>query len=178
MVGWHPQLNKMDMSLSKFWEIVKDRKAWHATVHGVTKSWAQLSNQTTTMVFQFSSSNSTFHKVSIMEGEVHELTALNYSGRQILHACSDRTGVQHLSQSWEQGLVLFPCTFDISGSFRTQVSSKYLLFLIPITHLTAYSSPPTSRQNISLSYCCAFALACVISLIPPTCFSNVFLHFK
>ena len=118
--------------------------------------------------FQSSSSNPTFHKVSIMEGEVHELTALNYSGRQILHACSDRTGVQHLSQSWEQGLVLFPCTFDISGSFRTQVSSKYLLFLIPITHLTAYSSPPTSRQNISLSYCCAFALACVISLIPPT----------
>ena len=41
----------MDMSLSKLWEIVKDRKAWHATVNGVTKSWAQLSNQTTTMVF-------------------------------------------------------------------------------------------------------------------------------
>ena len=27
-----------DMSLSKFWEIVKDREAWHATVQGVTKS--------------------------------------------------------------------------------------------------------------------------------------------
>ena len=27
----------MDMSLSKFWEIVKDREAWHAAVHGVTK---------------------------------------------------------------------------------------------------------------------------------------------
>ena len=36
--------NSMDMSLSKFWEIVKDGKAWHAAVHGVTKSWTQLSD--------------------------------------------------------------------------------------------------------------------------------------
>ena len=28
----------MDMSLSRFWEMVKDREAWHAAVHGVTKS--------------------------------------------------------------------------------------------------------------------------------------------
>ena len=35
MVGWHHQLN--DMSLSKLQEIVKDRDAWHAAVHGVAK---------------------------------------------------------------------------------------------------------------------------------------------
>ena len=34
--------DSMDMSLSKLLQIVKDREAWHAAVHGVTKSWTQL----------------------------------------------------------------------------------------------------------------------------------------
>ena len=34
----------MGMSLSKLWEMGKDREVWRAAVHGVTKSWTQLSN--------------------------------------------------------------------------------------------------------------------------------------
>ena len=43
--------HSMDMSLSKLWEMVKGREAWHAAVHGVTKSRTRLSDWTATATF-------------------------------------------------------------------------------------------------------------------------------
>ena len=38
--------DSVDMSLSKFWELVIDREDWHTAVHGVAKSWTRLSGWT------------------------------------------------------------------------------------------------------------------------------------
>ena len=42
--------DSVDINLSKVQDIVKDREAWHAAVHGVTRSPTQLSNKTTMMM--------------------------------------------------------------------------------------------------------------------------------
>ena len=47
MRWWDSSIDSMDMNLSKLWEIISNREAWQATVHGVAKSQTQLSNWTT-----------------------------------------------------------------------------------------------------------------------------------
>ena len=63
--------DSMDMSLSTLWEVMKDRGAWCAVVHGVTKSWTQLS-----------------HKGSPFNGHEFEQILGDSEGQGSLESCS------------------------------------------------------------------------------------------
>ena len=82
-------IDSVDVSLSKLWEIVKDREAWHAAVHGVTKNWTWLNNSNkyfyrirksyhrilnkcqllSLFVYSLTTGNQPIEKVEIMEGK-------------------------------------------------------------------------------------------------------------
>ena len=73
MIGWHHWLN--GHSLSKLREVVKDKEAWHAMVHGAAKSQTWLSNWTTTTIVCLRKKN-TIDSSTEKEREGHETSVV------------------------------------------------------------------------------------------------------
>ena len=80
MAGLHHQ---MDMHLGKLWEMVRDREAWHAAVHGVAKSWTWLGNWITA-IWNFKSQDLNPAKLLGLDGEQSWLVSWGASHRQEL----------------------------------------------------------------------------------------------
>ena len=90
----------MDMSLSKSWELVMDREAWHDVVHGITKSRTQLSDWTTT----------------------RDSAAVTF----LSHSCTEEEGVGQALDGCtgaQKRLKTFPKTHRADANQKTQVSS-------------------------------------------------------
>ena len=60
--------DSMDLRLSKLWELVMDSEVWHAAVHGVTKSWKQLSDWTEMKNLAFTLKVSFIEKLVLNKG--------------------------------------------------------------------------------------------------------------
>ena len=75
--------DSMDVSLSNFWETVKDREGWRAAVHGVTKSQTQLSDWTRAIVTK----NSSF-QIVVKEKTLE--SPLDYQEIQPVHSEGDQ----------------------------------------------------------------------------------------
>ena len=69
--------DSMDMNLSKLREIVKDRETWHAVVHGVSKSWMQLSDWITTTLYAGTSASFSFSCICIWVAREESREVLN-----------------------------------------------------------------------------------------------------
>ena len=105
--------DSMDISLSKLWEIVKDREAWRAAVHEVTKSQTQLINWTTAAIYRINKiwlSESDVlgsQRVEILENKERHSLQVNSSPQALLHF---RTPADfHWTSSNCQRVCLGPC---------------------------------------------------------------------
>ena len=128
-------IDSMDMSLSKLQEMVKDREAWRAAVHEVTKSWTWLSNWTVTIHQGLSSAGGAVEGIYILIRQVSRLIWAEASQHWRTMANDGEVTANLLLQSAEVMMSASEALKQMRVDLKISLTKPFLLLYVQTLYL-------------------------------------------